>query len=127
MANGLTPCTANIKGAGVCDREVWDRVLAAALGGPCVVTTGPVPHSVTLNWTVSTSPNLKGYNVYRSATSGGPYAKVNSALILGGSTTTYTDTTVLAGLTYYYVATAVDNSDNESAYSNEAQAVIPTP
>ena len=38
----------------------------------------------------------------------------------------YTDTNVTAGQTYYYVATAVEGS-SESAYSNQATAVIPTP
>jgi fibronectin type 3 domain-containing protein len=42
-------------------------------------------------------------------------------------TTTYTDSTVSSGQTYYYVATAVDDNSEESGYSNEAQAVIPNP
>jgi fibronectin type 3 domain-containing protein len=41
--------------------------------------------------------------------------------------TTYTDTTVTAGQTYFYVAKAVDANDVESGPSNEVQAVIPTP
>jgi len=80
-------------------------------------------HSVDLSWSPSTSA-VVGYNIYRSSTSGGPYTKINSAL---NATTAYTDTTVQAGLTYYYVTTAVDASGVESAYSNQAQAVVPTP
>jgi hypothetical protein len=38
---------------------------------------------------------------------------------------TWTDTQVLGGKTYYYVARAVDSSGNESVNSNEAIAVIP--
>jgi hypothetical protein len=41
--------------------------------------------------------------------------------------TGYTDNTVQAGVTYYYVTTAVDASGVESVYSNQAQAVVPTP
>jgi hypothetical protein len=37
------------------------------------------------------------------------------------------DTPVHAGLTYCHVATAMDNSGNECDYSNQAQAVIPSP
>jgi fibronectin type 3 domain-containing protein len=37
----------------------------------------------------------------------------------------YTDSAVTNGTTYYYVTTAVDGSGNESAYSNQATAVIP--
>lgn len=39
MTLGVTPCTANIAGAGVCTVAVVQRVINAALGGPCV--TGP--------------------------------------------------------------------------------------
>ena len=80
-------------------------------------------HSVDLSWSPSTSA-VVGYNIYRSGTSDGPYAKINSAL---NATTAYTDNTVQAGATYYYVTTAVDGSGVESAYSNQAQAVVPSP
>jgi hypothetical protein len=124
MTLGLIPCTAAINGPGVCNIVVVQRVINTALGATCVVDSGGAPHSVALSWTASTSPNVTGYNVYRSTVSGGPYTLVNSALIVG---TSYTDTTVLAGQTYYYVATAMDSSNNESAYSNQAQAVVPSP
>ena len=122
MALGTTSCTANIAGANVCNVVVVQRVVNAANGGACI-TTG---HSVSLSWTASTSSNVKGYNIYRGTTSGGqgPYAIVNSSIIAG---TTYTDSTVQAGLTYFYVATTVDNSNNESGHSTEATAVIPYP
>jgi fibronectin type 3 domain-containing protein len=42
-------------------------------------------------------------------------------------TTTYTDSNVQSGMSYYYVVTAVDGSGNESTFSNEAVAGIPTP
>jgi TolB protein len=47
----------------------------------------------------------------------------NSAL----AGTSFTDTSVQAGVTYFYVVTAVDASGNESVNSNEASATIPTP
>jgi len=121
MDLGLLTCTADIEGSGVCNSDVVNRVVTATLGGTCVVTS---VHSVTLNWTASTTPNVAGYNVYRSATAGGPYTKLNTTLVVP---TNYGDSTVTAGQTYYYVATAVDTNGNESANSNQAQAVIPTP
>ena len=121
MALALAPCTANVVGPGVCDISVIQRVIDAALSGLC--RPGAL-HSVTLNWTASTSSNVTGYNVYRGTHSNGPYTKVNSAVVAG---TAYTDLTVLAGQTYYYVTTAVDADNNESAYSNGAPAVIPSP
>lgn len=82
----------------------------------------PTPHSVALSWTASTSPNISGYNVYRGSVSGGPYTKINSTLNSG---TTYTDSSVTNGQTYYYVTTAVNSSNEESSYSNQASAAVP--
>jgi len=78
-------------------------------------------HSVALSWNPSTS-TVTGYNVYRGTQSGGPYSKLNSSLLSG---TSYTDSSVQSATTYYYVATAVDSSNVESAYSNQATAAIP--
>jgi hypothetical protein len=83
----------------------------------------PVSHAVTLNWSASTS-SVSGYNIYRSAVSGGPYSKMNSALI---TTTSYTDSAVQAGQTYFYVVTSVDSTGTESTFSNEVSATVPTP
>jgi fibronectin type 3 domain-containing protein len=79
-------------------------------------------HSVDLSWDASST--VAGYNVYRGNQASGPFAKVNSTL---DATTTYTDTSVQAGSTYYYVATAVDGSGAESAYSAAVSVVIPMP
>jgi hypothetical protein len=85
--------------------------------------TQAVAHSATLTWTASTS-SVVGYNVYRSTISGGPYTLITGSPVAG---TTFTDTSVQAGVTYFYVVTAVDASGNESAFSNEALATVPTP
>jgi len=116
------PSTINIAGLGVCNVVMVQRVINAAAGQPCVT---PTTHGVSLSWVASTSSNLKGYNVYRGTVSGGPYTKVNSTVV---TTLTYSDSSVQAGQTYYYVVTAVDNSNNESAYSTPpCLASIPTP
>jgi len=81
-------------------------------------------HYVFLSWNASVSSDVVGYNVYRGSTSGGPYTIVNSSLV---AATTFTDSTVLAGQTYYYVCTAVDNNSNQSTYSDEAIATVPSP
>jgi len=83
----------------------------------------PTQHSVDLSWGASSSSNVQGYNVYRAGVSGGPYAAVVSA----NSGTTFVDGSVQSGQMYYYVVTAVDTSGAESAYSNQVQAVIPSP
>ncbi len=80
-------------------------------------------HSVSLSWS-ETGSGVVGYNVFRGGVSGGPYSQINSAM---EATAAYTDNLVAAGHTYYYVTTAVDGSGVESAYSKEAEGVIPTP
>jgi hypothetical protein len=96
-------------------------VNGASLTGVNFTATAVQTYSVGLTWTASTS-TVSGYNVYRGTVNGGPYTLVNTSLI---GTLTYTDSTVQNGVTYYYVATAVDSSGNESAYSTPAQAIIP--
>ena len=80
-------------------------------------------HTVGLAWADSSS-GLSGFNVYRSSTSGGPYTRINSTLLPG---TAFTDSSVQAGQTYFYVTTAVNSSNVESGYSNQAQTVVPSP
>ena len=122
MTLGLTPCTANILAAAVCNVVVIQRIANAAAGGQCVAVSTGVPHTVSLTWIASSSPNVAGYNVYRGAKAGGPYLKMNPNPLPALS---YTDTSVANGQTYYYVTTAVDTQNLESDYSNSAQAVIP--
>ena len=124
MTLGLAPCTANVYGADVCNIIVVQRVTNTALGASCVTGTSATSHSVVLSWLASTSSGVAGYNVYRGTVTGGPYTKVTTSSPVGGFS--YTDTNVVAGQTYYYVATAVEGS-TESAHSNQATAVIPTP
>ncbi len=125
MANGAL-CTAQIVGNN-CNVIMVQRVINAALGGPCVVTPA---HYVTLNWVASTDDDgvtCCTYKVYRSTVSVvGPYTFLAPTV---GSAITYTDAAVTAGQTYYYVVTAVDvdNKSNESAYSAFCIATIPYP
>ena len=58
---------------------------------------------------------MAGYNVYRSASANGTYSKINSTLDLN---TIYTDGTVASGATYYYEATALSSSGQESVPSS---------
>jgi hypothetical protein len=100
-----------------------------ASSGPTVQSltgtgTAPPVHSVVLSWSASTSPNIASYKVYRSTTSGGSYTPIGS---VPAPTTTYTDNGVADGQTYYYVTTAVNSSNEESTYSDQATAVIPPP
>ncbi len=77
---------------------------------------------VDLFWDASPTATVIGYNAYRSKTDGGPYARLNTAVIPGP---TYADDTVERGKTYYYVVRAVRSDSVESPNSNQATAVIP--
>jgi fibronectin type 3 domain-containing protein len=98
-------------------------LVSNATNSPTDALSGTGIHVADLSWQASTS-SVVGYNVYRGTVSGGPYTKLNTSLVGG---TTYSDMTIQAGQTYYYVATAVDSSNNESLYSTQASAVVPTP
>jgi hypothetical protein len=80
-------------------------------------------HSVSVTWTPSTS-GVAGYNVYRSAVSGGPYAKLDSSVLAADA---FTDTTVSAGQTYYYVVRAATSAGVESVDSTQVAVSVPTP
>jgi len=102
-------------------------VTSNASGSPATITlagTGvqATTHTVTLNWTASTS-TVAGYNIYRSSTSAtSGFAQINTSLVTSLS---YVDSGLPGSTTYYYAATAVDASGTESVQSNVATAAIP--
>jgi fibronectin type 3 domain-containing protein len=89
-----------------------------ALSGTGVASSA---HSVALSWNSSTSV-VAGYNVYVSSSSSGPYSLLNSSPV---PTTSYVDTNVLSGDTYYFRITSVSSSYQESTPSAPVQAIIP--
>ena len=72
-------------------------------------------HTVALNWAAETN-GVTGFNAYVATTSGGPYLKLTTT---PSKTATFTDNSVQTGQTYYYVVTAVNSSNQESAFSTE--------
>lgn len=80
----------------------------------------PPPPLVSLQWGSSSSAGVIGYNLYRATTATGPFTRINDAAVSG---TSYSDDSVSAGKTYYYVATAVDGKGMESTYSNQASTI----
>ena len=89
---------------------------------PTPTPSSPQSHSVSISWTPSTSAGVTSYNVYRSSVSGGPYAVVGNA-----SSSSFTDNTVKAGATYFYVVTSLNASQIESVVSSETKVTVPTP
>ena len=82
----------------------------------------PSPGSVTLRWEPSTDPELAGYKIYSSVSSGsyGP-----AIATLPASVTTYQVTGLATGGTYFFVVSAYKNGGLESLHSNEVAKTIP--
>jgi fibronectin type 3 domain-containing protein len=74
---------------------------------------------VALTWSASTGAT--NYHVKRAMTNGGPYTQIAAP-----TTTSYTDTSVTNGTTYYYVVSAL-NTAGESANSSQASATPTAP
>jgi hypothetical protein len=70
---------------------------------PSNLTAVAASGQVTLNWWEV--PIAASYNVGRSLSSGGPYS-----ITANVSATSYTDTNVVNGVTYYYVVSSVDSA-----------------
>jgi fibronectin type 3 domain-containing protein len=86
---------------------------------PANLTATASNMQVNLTW--STSAGATSYNVKRGATSGGPYTQ-----IVNQAATTYTDSGLTNGTTYYYVVSAL-NTYGESANSAQASATPALP
>jgi len=90
---------------------------------PLGLTASPVDQAkgVTLSWAAPASPGgqVTGYKIYRSKTSGTEIFYLSVADV-----TTYKDTNVKRGTTYYYKVTAV-SAGGESPLSNESFATAP--
>jgi hypothetical protein len=86
---------------------------------PSGLAATPGNAQVALSWTASTGAT--GYNVKRSTTSGGPYTQVGEP-----TSTSYTDTSLTNGTTYYYVVSALDSA-GESANSAQISALPAAP
>ena len=91
----------------------------------CILSFGrPLAQSITLQWDSNTEPDLAGYNIYRSTSSGAGYIQLNPSLT---SATSFEDTAVETGSVYYYVVTAVNTSQMESSFSNEIASNVTVP
>ncbi len=87
-----------------------------------LTATAIVGNGIQLAWTASSpETDVAQYNIYRSTTSGGQsYSSPTYTVPVG--TTSYTDTSVTDGVTYYYVARAKDAAGNIETNTNEVSA-----
>lgn len=89
-----------------------------------VSLSGGGGHDVVVTWTDSVTPGVLGYYVYRGTASGEESTTpLNSTPVAG---TSYADSDVTSGQTYYYVVTALGSKGTaQSSDSTEASATVP--
>jgi len=85
--------------------------------------SSPGQRSVSLTWTETPACPACTYNVYRGSTTG-VCSGTPTPFATGITSTSYTDSTVVAGQGYFYAVSAV--SGVESACSAEAQIAVPS-
>jgi len=92
---------------------------AVAIGGE----NGGEP-AIDLSWQPDTETDLAGYIVYRRE-GGGDWQRISPAQPVVGPA--FHDAQVLAGHTYMYAVTAIDEGGRESGRSGEAEETVPGP
>lgn len=105
-------------GLGPPSNEVSAAPIAPLTPGAPVLSRTVGSGVVHLTWTVPSGSNLWGYKVYRGTTSGG-----ETIYAWPGLVTSYDDTSVNGGATYYYKVSAV-NAGGEGPLSNEVSATM---
>ncbi len=101
--------------------SIVDTTVPAAPGGLGATAGNAV---VDLSWSANGEGDLDGYTIYRGTSAGGPYSALNGTPQSG---TSYSDTGVSNGTTYYYVVTASDLTGNESGDSAEVSGLPEAP
>ncbi len=103
-------------------------------GPVAVVDTPPFPPDgvfsvtgdgvVSIFWNANLETDLAGYGVYRSTTEPGPYFLLED---VPSNQTSFDDTDVVNGETWFYAVTAYDRAGNESELSPELVFDTPRP
>jgi len=89
---------------------------------PTPLNLAATPGNAQVGLTWDPSLGASGYNVKRSTVTGGPYSTIAGNI----APTSYTDSTVTNGTTYYYVVSAL-SGPNESGDSTETSALPTAP
>jgi uncharacterized protein YqjF (DUF2071 family) len=127
------PVTVTYNGAAVAPIEVGSYAVAALIDSPnytgtstgtLVITsaTAPITSEVSLAWDPSPDANVVRYYVYYGVASGDYTNRVDA-----GNATSVTISNLVVGCTYYFAATAMDDSGLESDFSNEVSYTVPAP
>jgi hypothetical protein len=107
---------------GLVATQTLDLTYPKAPTGLAAVGSGT---SVQITWAPDSEADLQGYNVYQAASAGGPYTRVS--VTPSDRTSYYQVPNALPLTTYFFEATAVDTSGNESGLSPPVQVITNPP
>ena len=92
---------------------------------PSLAPPGVAPGRISLFWSANSEPDLAGYIVFRSTDPNLAKDKWTRLTRDIYTKTTFTDTNVETGKTYYYYVVAIDNAGNPSDYSQVVSETVP--
>jgi fibronectin type 3 domain-containing protein len=82
------------------------------------VANNNAKRKINLSWTASTdNVGVTEYQIWRASNAAGPFSQIAAT-----TATTYTNSGLTSGSTWYYYVTASDAAGNVSAASNTASA-----
>jgi fibronectin type 3 domain-containing protein len=128
--NSISQIAVNDHGLSRVDQMIITPATASVPSGPTNLRTTAGNAEVSLSWTASATGNPTSYLVYRGTKSDGE--AVTPIATVSGGTTTFTDTGLNNGTTYFYyvqAANAVGGSpdSNEVSVAPSATGTSPTP
>jgi fibronectin type 3 domain-containing protein len=88
----------------------------APMAVPDNLIANDIQGAVSLSWDRIQAADIINYRIYRNTVTGGPYQ-----FFAITSNTGFVDQTIITGLTYYYVVSALDSLGNESGKSSEVK------
>jgi hypothetical protein len=120
-ANSISMLAVSNHGVSRVDQMTVTPATASVPSGPTNLTVTAGHGTVTLHWAGSTSGGPTTYNIYRGPKSDGE--AVTPAAVVSGTTTTFTDTGLTSGHTYFYNI-AANNAVGTSPDSNEVSVTV---
>jgi hypothetical protein len=106
-----------------CDMGAYGLTVTTAPSAPGALSATATTGAIDLSWSAPTSTGgipLTDYEIFRGTATGAE----SGAALATVTGTTYVDTAITAGITYYYVVEAI-NSIGASLASSEARATLP--
>jgi fibronectin type 3 domain-containing protein len=126
--NSVSMLAVSDHGVSRVDEMTVTPATASVPSGPAGLTVAPGSGAATLTWKGSSSGNPSSYSIYRGTISDGE--AVTPVGTVSGTTTTFTDTGLTNGKTYFYNVAAsnavgVSPDSNEVSVTPAASATVP--